>query len=100
MGSLEDRVYKNLLKVPKGRVTTYKELADSVGLKNGQRAVGCMMKKNPLPIVVPCHRVVKSDGSLGGYAYGEVMKKRLLSKEGVVVKKRRIENWDETLFRF
>lgn len=100
MEDLKTRVYRNLLKVPKGRVTTYKELSKSVGLKNGQRAIGRIMNKNPNPVVVPCHRVVRSDGFVGGYAYGETAKRKLLSKEGIAVKKGKIENWNKTFFKF
>ena len=62
------KVYRKLLQVPKGKVTTYSELANAVGLKNGQRTIGMIMKKNPYPVIVPCHRVVKSDGTIGGYS--------------------------------
>ena len=66
--NLEEKVYKKLLEVPPGKVTTYGELAKSIGLKNGQRIIGRMMNKNPYPVIIPCHRVVKSDGNVGGYA--------------------------------
>ena len=68
---LEHKVYEKLLQVPKGKVTTYGELAKAVGLKNGQRVIGRMMNKNPFPVIVPCHRVIMSDGKVGGYAWGE-----------------------------
>jgi methylated-DNA-[protein]-cysteine S-methyltransferase len=61
--SLDKKIYKKLLEVPKGKITTYGELAKAVGLKNGQRAVGKIMNKNPYPVIIPCHRVIKSDGS-------------------------------------
>ena len=60
--TLSTRVYTKLLQVPEGKVTTYGDLAKAVGLENGQRAIGTIMKKNPFPGIVPCHRVVKSDG--------------------------------------
>ena len=69
--TLSIEVYKKLLKVQKGKVTTYGDLAKAVGLKNGQRVIGMIMKNNPLPIIIPCHRVVKFNGEIGGYAYGE-----------------------------
>ena len=56
--NLEQRVYKKLLDVPKGQITTYGELAKAVGLKNGQRVIGKIMNNNPYPVIVPCHRVV------------------------------------------
>ena len=68
---LEEKVYKKLLEVPKGKVTTYGDLAKAIGLKNGQRVIGKIMNKNPYPVIIPCHRVIKSDGKIGGYAWGK-----------------------------
>ena len=65
--TLSTRVYAKLLQVPEGKVTTYGDLAKAVGLENGQRAIGTIMKKNPFPSIVPCHRVIKSDGKIGGF---------------------------------
>ena len=70
--NIEQKVYKKLLDVPKGKITTYGDLAKAVGLKNGQRLIGKIMNKNPYPVLVPCHRVVMSTGKIGGYAYGEI----------------------------
>lgn len=95
MKSLDSRVYRNLMRVPRGRVTTYKELALSVGMRNGQRAIGRIMNRNPNPIKVPCHRVVRSDRSVGGYAYGEPAKKNILSAEGIVIKNGMVLHWDK-----
>ena len=88
--NLEDKVYKKLLEVPPGMVTTYGELAKAVGLTNGQRAIGNIMNKNPYPVIVPCHRVIKSDGKIGGYAWGEKIKTNMLSKERVKIKNGKI----------
>ncbi|MDE1811638.1 MAG: MGMT family protein [Thaumarchaeota archaeon] len=96
---LEHKVYEKLLKVPKGKVTTYSELAKAVGLKNGQRAIGRMMNKNPFPVIVPCHRVILSTGKIGGYAWGEKVKTNMLSKEGITIKKGKILDKD-TIYRF
>ncbi|HVZ62456.1 MAG TPA: MGMT family protein [Candidatus Nitrosotalea sp.] len=96
---LEHKVYEKLLKVPKGKVTTYGELAKAVGLKNGQRAIGRIMNKNPFPVIVPCHRVILSSGKIGGYAWGEKIKTNMLSKEGVQIKKGKILDKDE-IYRF
>ena len=60
--TLSIKVYKKLLQVPEGKITTYGDLAKAVGITNGQRVIGNIMKKNPFPGIVPCHRVVKSDG--------------------------------------
>ena len=98
--TLSTKVYKKLLHVPKGKVTTYGELAKAVGLKNGQRTIGTIMKKNPFPVIVPCHRVVKSDGKIGGYAYGEKIKSRMLANEGIKIKDGKIIDFDKERFYF
>jgi methylated-DNA-[protein]-cysteine S-methyltransferase len=96
---LEHKVYEKLLKVPKGKVTTYGELAKAVGLKHGQRTIGRIMNKNPFPVIVPCHRVILSSGKIGGYAWGEKIKTNMLSKEGVQIKKGKILDKDK-IYRF
>ena len=98
--SLEQKIYKKLLQVPKGQITTYGELAKAVGLENGQRAVGKIMNKNPYPVIVPCHRVVMSTGKIGGYAYGEEIKSNMLSKEGIKIKNGKILDWENKIYRF
>ena len=67
---------------------------------HGQRDVGQIMKKNPFPVIVPCHRVVKSDGTVGGYAYGSERKKHMLSKEGLKINNDKISDFKKNLFRF
>ena len=98
--NLDKRIYKKLLEVPKGKITTYGELAKAVGLKNGQRAVGKIMNKNPYPVIIPCHRVVKSDGKVGGYAYGEEIKSDMLTREGIVIKNGKILDLENKIYRF
>ena len=98
--TLSTRVYKKLLQVPRGKITTYGELSKAVGLKNGQRAIGMIMKKNPFPVIVPCHRVVKSDGKVGGYVYGERVKSRMLVNEGIKIKDGKIIDFDKERFYF
>ena len=93
-------VYKKLLQVPKGQITTYRELAKAVGLKNGQRAIGRIMNKNPYPAIVPCHRVVNSNGKIGGYAYGINVKENMLEKEGVEIQNGKILDFEKRIFRF
>ncbi len=88
--NLEEKVYKKLMEVPKGEVTTYGELAKAVGLKNGQRMIGRIMNKNPYPVIVPCHRVIMSSGKVGGYAWGEKIKSNMLAKEGIQIKNGKI----------
>ena len=98
--NLEEKVYKKLLEVPPGKVTTYGELAKSIGLKNGQRIIGRIMNKNPYPVIIPCHRVVKSDGNVGGYAWGEKVKSTMLTKEGIKIKNRQIIGMEKSIYRF
>lgn len=98
--NLDKKIYKKLLEVPKGKITTYGELAKAVGLKNGQRAVGKIMNKNPYPVIIPCHRVIKSDGKIGGYAYGQEIKSNMLSKEGIKIKNGKILDLENSIYRF
>ena len=97
---LEEKVYRKLLEVPKGKITTYGELAKAVGLKNGQRTIGKIMNKNPYPVIVPCHRVIKSDGKIGGYAWGEKVKAKMLSNEGIKIKNGKISDVKISIHRF
>ncbi len=76
--------------VPRGYVTTYGRLARQVGAPRASRAAGRALATNPFPIVIPCHRAVRSDGSLGGYQGGVEMKARLLEMEGVQVEGGRV----------
>ena len=80
-----ERVYAALCSVPRGAVVTYADLARAAGIENGQRAVGRIMAANPHPGIVPCHRVVRSDGRIGGYMYGAESKAAMLRREGVEV---------------
>jgi len=97
--NLEHKVYKKLLEVPKGKVTTYSELAKAVGLKNGQRVIGRIMNKNPYPVLIPCHRVILSNGKVGEYAWGQRVKTKMLTKEGIKIKKGKILDSD-IIYRF
>ena len=94
-----NKVYKLCKKVPKGRVTTYKILAERLGTK-AYRAVGTAMRKNPYAPIVPCHRVVNSDGGIGGFSSGVKKKIRMLKKEGVKVKNNKIVDFERVLYRF
>jgi methylated-DNA-[protein]-cysteine S-methyltransferase len=75
-------VMEEALRIPRGETRTYGWLAERVGRPRAARAVGRVMATNPLPIVVPCHRVIGSDGSLRGYGAGLPMKAALLRAEG------------------
>ena len=83
----QKKVWKEISKIPKGKVRTYKELAKLIGRPKSSRAVANACGKNPYPIKIPCHRVIRSDGSLGGYSGkgGIKTKKNLLKKEGVTI---------------
>ena len=59
-----------------------------------------LMKKNPFPVIVPCHRVVKSNGKIGGYAYGERVKSKMLEKEGIKIQDGKIIDFDKEKFYF
>ncbi len=103
MKSFNEKCYKLLRKVPKGRVTTYKELAHALNTKAYQ-AVGQVMRNNPYAPEVPCHRVVKSDGSIGGFKgkkTGNAISEKInmLKKEGVHVKNNKIKNFKEVFFK-
>lgn len=82
-GSFQRRVLRQLVRVGFGQLTTYGDLARRVGKPGAARAVGAAMASNPVPILVPCHRVVASDGSLGGFSGGLEVKRRLHAHEGV-----------------
>jgi methylated-DNA-[protein]-cysteine S-methyltransferase len=79
----DQEVYDLLLAIPPGKVSTYGDIANALGHPNAARLIGNILKKNPNPIYVPCHRIVKSNGKLGGYMYGISMKKHLLREEGI-----------------
>lgn len=79
--SFQEGVWRELLNIPYGETRTYKELAEKVGCPKGSRAVGGALNKNPIAIIVPCHRVVGSNGKLVGFAGGLDMKSRLLALE-------------------
>ena len=79
------KVWNAISKIPKGKVKTYKELARSISKPKASRAVANACGKNPFPIKIPCHRVIRSDGRLGGYSGkgGIKTKRKLLRSEGV-----------------
>jgi methylated-DNA-[protein]-cysteine S-methyltransferase len=71
--------------IPRGWVSTYKRIANHIGIENGARVIGNSLAKNPFPIVIPCHRAIKSNGKLGGYQGGIEMKRNLLEMEGIKI---------------
>ena len=74
-------VWKELQNIPYGKTKSYSEVAESIGNKNTQRAIGNACNKNPIMIIIPCHRVVSKNNNLGGYAYGSIIKQKLLNVE-------------------
>ena len=78
------KVWKYLIKIPKGKVKTYKEVAKAIKMPKSARAVANACAKNPYAPRVPCHRIIRSDGSLGGFSApgGIKLKRKLLKKEG------------------
>lgn len=74
-------VWQELQKIPYGERRSYSEIAVAVGNKNAQRAVGSACNKNPIMIIIPCHRVISKNGNIGGFAYGNSAKQKLLEIE-------------------
>lgn len=98
--SFNEKVWNACKKIPKGKVTTYKEIAKAIGSLNSSRAVGNALNKNPFPFKVPCHRVVKSNGEIGGFAFGAGKKIELLKKEGINVKNGKIVKFEKKFIKF
>ena len=88
-----------LRQIPKGKVTTYREIARVLD-SQAYRAVGRAMAKNRDLVVVPCHRVVCSDGKVGGYANGIDQKIKLLEQEGIPILRRKVVDLKSVLYRF
>ena len=79
------KVWREIARIPRGRVRSYGRIAKALRSPHAARAVGRACGKNPVPLVIPCHRVVASDGSLGGFSAGLDVKRKLLALEGAVV---------------
>ncbi|MBM4030185.1 MAG: methylated-DNA--[protein]-cysteine S-methyltransferase [Planctomycetes bacterium] len=82
--AFQRRVWRELAKVPFGKTVSYGELARRIGCPGAARAVGQAVGANPIPILIPCHRVIRSDGGLGGFSAGLEIKRWLLRHEGCV----------------
>jgi methylated-DNA-[protein]-cysteine S-methyltransferase len=78
-------VLKATAEVPFGHLTSYRGIAERIGQPSATRAVGNALGRNPIPVIIPCHRIVRSDSSLGGYTGGVQIKERLLTLEGVML---------------
>lgn len=80
------KVYREVLKIPLGEFRTYKWIAKKAGSPRAWRAVGSILRKNPYPLIIPCHRVVRTNKKLGGYIWGEKIKRALLDFERQIKK--------------
>lgn len=88
-------------KIPPGKIVTYQSLAKALKKPKAYRAVGNALKKNPWPIKIPCHRVIKSNGEIGNYQLGQKKKLLLLKKEGIKIDcQNKVKNLKEFLFKF
>jgi len=94
----ERNVLVTTYKIPKGKVSTYKRIAEKIGKPKAYRAVASALHKNTLHPVVPCHRVVKSDGGFGGERKGAKARRELVEKEGVPIRNSKVKIDDEILF--
>lgn len=95
-----NKVWAALKLIPEGRITTYKAIAEFIGKPKAARAVGNACNKNSDAPKVACHRVIKSDWTLGGYAGGVKQKMELLEKEGIKIANHRVEDFKKKQFRF
>ena len=86
MTIFQKRVYEVVKEIPPGKVLTYGEVAKKIGYPKAWRAVGNVLNKNPDPKKIPCHRVIRSNGEMGGYKSDQRRKIALLKKEGLTIK--------------
>lgn len=77
----QKKVWLELLKIPYGETKSYQEIAEAIGNPNAQRAIGSACNKNPIMIIIPCHRLISKNGNIGGFAYGNATKQMLLEIE-------------------
>jgi len=85
MTDFQRRACRALMGIRRGQVRSYAHLADNLGIPRAPRAAGTACARNPLPVIVPCHRIVRSSGSTGGFAGGPELKRRMLELEGVAL---------------
>jgi O-6-methylguanine DNA methyltransferase len=97
--SFSELVWTATKKIPRGQVATYQQIARIIRRPQTARAVGNALNQNPYAPVVPCHRVVKSNGMVGGFASGTKKKIDLLKKEGIAIKAGKVVNLKEYLIK-
>ncbi len=100
MALFQEKVWALLKQIPRGKITTYAAIARALGNPKAARAVGNSCNKNPFSPCIPCHRVVCSNGTIGGYAKGAQKKIALLGREGIRIKKSKVLDFNEKLFKF
>ena len=89
--SFPQQVYNLTRLIPRGKITTYKLIALALNNTGAARAVGNALNKNPYAPQVPCHRVIRTNGEVGGFASGQAKKIAILKKEGIIINKRKID---------
>jgi methylated-DNA-[protein]-cysteine S-methyltransferase len=94
----EKKVLVTTFKIPKGKISTYKRIAEKIGRPRAYRAVATTLKKNPLHPIVPCHRVVRSDGRFGGEKKKAESRRKLVEKEGIPTENGKIKISEDILF--
>jgi len=77
------RVWMKVREIPYGEVRSYEWVARNIGRRGAARAVGNALRRNPIALIIPCHRVIRKDGSIGGFGYGVEVKRKLLRIEGI-----------------
>ena len=97
--NFNEKVYNLCRIIPKGKISTYREVAHALNSK-AYRAVGQALNKNPYAPIVPCHRVISNSGHLHGFATGLKNKARLLEKEGIKIKNNKVLNFEKLLYKF
>lgn len=100
--TFKDKVLQLTKKIPKGKVTTYRIIAEKLGTK-AYRAVGTALRNNDSPIIIPCHRVVNSNGDIGKYKGSRKYtceKVKILRKEGIMIKNDKVEYLSNVIYRF
>ncbi|MEO0185601.1 MAG: methylated-DNA--[protein]-cysteine S-methyltransferase [candidate division WOR-3 bacterium] len=86
LGSFQRKVLRITRKIPWGKVESYGSIAEKVGVPRGARAAGQALANNPFPIIIPCHRVIRSDRTIGGFGDNIELKRKLLKIEGITIK--------------
>lgn len=96
----QKKVWGAMARIPRGKVSTYGLVARAIGKPKAMRAVGYACNQNPFAPDIPCHRIVSSDGTLGGYAQGPAKKRALLKREGILVQEGRVKEFESILYTF